>query len=158
MKHPLEGLGILGIWPKTCFVPLEVDDLVTASDAKEALALTRRRAEMLRHHAMVQMLTERSILMEIEAEKSDRCWDWMDGCSRLWVWVLMVIRLLDVFEKQPGWDPTTLYGINDFTPLLFARRGVMLGAKQLLCKYVRALKWGLEFGVSGRMFVQLWRS
>ena len=60
-----------------CLGHLQVDDLVTEADAKEAPAMSRQRAETLRRHAMVQMLTERSILMEIEADKSDRSLDWM---------------------------------------------------------------------------------
>ena len=41
---------------------------------EEAAAL-RSRVEMLRHDAMVRMLTERSILTEIQADRSDRVLD-----------------------------------------------------------------------------------
>ncbi|CAK9016522.1 LRR receptor-like serine/threonine-protein kinase FLS2, partial [Durusdinium trenchii] len=64
---------------------------------EEAAAL-RSRVEMLRHDAMVRMLTERSILTEIQADRSDRV---MLGAQKLlckyvscqFVWMEVCLKL-----------------------------------------------------------------
>ena len=47
----------------------QVDDMVKGEDDA---AVLRDQASMLRHNAMVQMLTERSVLADIQSKRSDR--------------------------------------------------------------------------------------
>lgn len=63
--------------PLTAVIPFCIPSSAQADflvQPEEAAAL-RSRVEMLRHDAMVRMLTERSILTEIQADRSDRVLD-----------------------------------------------------------------------------------